>query len=99
MRPRILPLICTGISSVARTRYFGSCAGQGSYARLAEWPRRAQSSSARCGASGASSNTNRSATARGSEGHLFAAFTNSMSAEIAVLKRKASISSPTFAIV
>src|SRR3970040_1010201 len=39
-------------------------------------------------------------TARwGGVGHLFAAFVNSMSAAMAVLKRRASISSPTLAMV
>ena len=38
-------------------------------------------------------------TARGMLGHLYAAFVSSISAEIAVLKRIASISSVTFAIV
>ena len=42
---------------------------------------------------------NVSTAARGTFGHLYAAFVNSISAEIAVLKRIASRSSVTFAIV
>ena len=62
-------------------------------------PRRAHSSSARWGAKGASKRSTSRSTARGRAGSFCSAFKRIIIWEIAVLKRRLSISSPTFLIV
>ena len=63
---RRLPLSCTTRVTTSRTSSDASGSGQGARARLCACPSRCQSSSARWGASGASSSTRTSAARRGS---------------------------------
>ena len=99
MRERTLPLTCTGYSTVSSTSNAGSAVGNGSKASDRSWPRRLHSSSAMCGASGATISTSGSATSSGQPPSLVSALFSSISLAIAVLKRIASMSSRTPAMV
>mmetsp|Transcript_19399 Transcript_19399/g.65938 ORF Transcript_19399/g.65938 Transcript_19399/m.65938 type:complete len:344 (+) Transcript_19399:1132-2163(+) len=93
--PFTFPLTCTAIVSVSFSTSLGSNSGHGAYVSDSALPILSHSSSARCGAYGASSSTKGSSAARGRFSHLVAAFTNSIIAEIPVLKRMFSTSSVT----
>ena len=87
MRPRTLPLTCTGYSTVSSTRYCGSATGNGPCASDVSWPSRLHSSSARCGASGATISTSGSSAARAVTPCLVRWLVYSMSLAAAVLLR------------
>ncbi|PFX06282.1 hypothetical protein CJ468_04813 [Nocardia farcinica] len=64
-RLRTLPFTWIGYSTVSSTSHAGSATGNGPCARDSLCPRRSHSSSAMCGASGASISTSGSTAARG----------------------------------
>ena len=99
MVKRTLPLTWTGSVTVAVAASAGSACGNGSRARDDGWPSRCHSSSAICGASGATISTSGSARARGTRGSRDACAVSSMIRAIAVWKRSAAKSSRTTAMV
>jgi hypothetical protein len=87
---------CTANVTVSSTSSEGSKEGHVAYAFVSPLPSALHSSSERCGAYGDSNNTNGVKTCFGFVSHFVAVFTNSIIAEIAVLKRIPSVSSVTF---
>lgn len=88
-----LPLTWTTQVTVSSTTYAGSATGKSWWTTDSLWPRRCHSSSAMCGASGATSSTSRSATERSSGRPAFVrALFSSVIFAMAVLKRSPAMS-------
>ena len=99
-RPLTLPFTCTGTSTVSSASQAESAAGKG--ARVTEpWPpRRCHSSSAKCGASGASIRARASAASRGAgPARRVSSLFSSVILAMAVLNRSPSMSERTPATV